>query len=75
MLPGGERPNEARSRRVIKQNLTIALGVICVLAPLAAMGVANLGIAVLFHEGSTVVVVLNAMRLLVYKNTSAKVSG
>ncbi|HEY7090196.1 MAG TPA: heavy metal translocating P-type ATPase [Tepidisphaeraceae bacterium] len=55
------------SRRVILQNLSIALGVICILAPLAAMGVAQLGIAVLFHEGSTVVVVLNAMRLLVYR--------
>lgn len=54
-------------RTIIKQNLLIALGVICVLAPLAAVGTAQLGIAVLFHEGSTVVVVLNAMRLLVYK--------
>ena len=32
-----------------------------------AMGFAYLGVAVLFHEGSTVVVVLNSMRLLVYK--------
>ncbi len=55
------------SRRIIKQNLVIALGVIAVLAPLAALGFAYLGVAVLFHEGSTVVVVLNAMRLLVYR--------
>ena len=55
------------SRRIIKQNLTIALGVIAVLAPLAALGYTYLGVAVLFHEGSTVVVVLNAMRLLMYK--------
>jgi Cd2+/Zn2+-exporting ATPase len=41
--------------------------VICILAPLAALGMAQLGVAVLFHEGSTVVVVLNAMRLLVYR--------
>jgi Cd2+/Zn2+-exporting ATPase len=55
------------SRRIIKQNLVIALGVISVLAPLAAMGFTYLGVAVLFHEGSTIVVVLNAMRLLMYK--------
>jgi Zn2+/Cd2+-exporting ATPase len=41
--------------------------VIAVLAPLAAMGKAYLGVAVLFHEGSTVVVVLNAMRMLVWR--------
>lgn len=56
------------SRRIIKQNLFIALGVIAVLAPLSALGFTYLGVAVLFHEGSTVVVVLNAMRLLVYRS-------
>jgi Cd2+/Zn2+-exporting ATPase len=55
------------SRRIITQNLVIALGVISVLAPLAALGYTYLGVAVLFHEGSTVVVVLNAMRLLFFK--------
>jgi Cd2+/Zn2+-exporting ATPase len=55
------------SRRVIGQNLAIALGVIAVLAPLSALGFTELWIAVLFHEGSTVLVVLNALRLLVYK--------
>ncbi|WP_428938605.1 heavy metal translocating P-type ATPase [Fontivita pretiosa] len=55
------------SRRIIMQNLFIALGVILVLAPLSALGYTYLGVAVLFHEGSTVLVVLNAMRLLVYR--------
>ncbi len=53
-----------RARRTVMQNLVIALGVICVVAPLAALGHTSLGIAVLLHEGSTVVVVLNALRLL-----------
>lgn len=53
-----------RSRRIIRQNLVIALGVIAVVAPLAALGFAHLSMAVLLHEGSTVVVVLNALRLL-----------
>jgi Cd2+/Zn2+-exporting ATPase len=55
------------SRKIIRQNLFIALGVIALLAPAAAMGFAYLGVAVLFHEGSTVVVVLNSMRLLLFK--------
>lgn len=55
------------SRKIIGQNLFIALGVIAVLAPLSAMGFTYLGVAVLFHEGSTVVVVLNSLRLLMFK--------
>jgi Zn2+/Cd2+-exporting ATPase len=52
------------SRRVIAQNLLLALAVILVVAPSAAMGYTPLGLAVLLHEGSTVLVVLNALRLL-----------
>ena len=55
------------ARKIIRQNLVIALGVIAVLAPLSALGFARLGLAVLFHEGSTVVVVLNSLRLLAYR--------
>ncbi len=55
------------SRRIVIQNLVIALGVITVLAPAAALGLAPIGLAVLFHEGSTVVVVLNSLRTLRYR--------
>lgn len=55
------------SRRIILQNLCIALGVIAIMAPTAALGGATLGVAVVAHEGSTVLVVLNALRLLLYK--------
>lgn len=57
-----------QSRRIILQNLIIALGVITLIAPAAALGWATLGVAVLLHEGSTVVVVLNALRLLAYRS-------
>ncbi len=50
--------------RIMRQNLVIALTVILVVAPLAIFGIADLGPAVVFHEGSTVVVVLNALRQL-----------
>ena len=56
-----------RTRQIVTQNLVIALGVILIVAPLGALGFAHLGVAVLLHEGSTVVVVLNALRLLAWK--------
>ncbi len=50
--------------RNMRQNLVIAMGVIVIVAPLAIVGVADLALAVIFHEGSTVVVVGNALRQL-----------
>ncbi|MEX0885090.1 MAG: heavy metal translocating P-type ATPase [Phycisphaeraceae bacterium] len=52
------------ARRIIRQNLVIALGVIMLLAPAGALGFAPISVAVLFHEGSTIVVILNGLRLL-----------
>jgi Cd2+/Zn2+-exporting ATPase len=52
--------------RIIKQNLWVSLGVVAVLIPATIFGL-NIGTAVLFHEGSTIVVVVNALRLLAYK--------
>jgi Cd2+/Zn2+-exporting ATPase len=56
------------TRRIIQQNLAIALGVILFLSLFALTGVAGIGSAVIFHEGSTLLVVLNALRLLAYRN-------
>ena len=51
-----------------KQQAQLSVGgVILIVAPLGALGFAHLGVAVLLHEGSTVVVVLNALRLLAWK--------
>lgn len=55
-----------QSKRTIKQNIVISLGVVVVLVPVTILGLTNIGVAVAFHEGSTVVVVLNALRLLRY---------
>lgn len=57
------------ARAVIRQNLFIALGTIALLIPATMFGWANLGLAVLIHEGSTIVVVFNALRLLTYRAT------
>ncbi len=56
-----------QSKRTIKQNIFISLGVVVMLVPVTILGLANIGLAVAFHEGSTIVVVLNALRLLRYK--------
>ncbi|MCL4103563.1 UNVERIFIED_CONTAM: hypothetical protein GTU68_059642 [Idotea baltica] len=55
------------TNRIIRQNVWISLGMVAILVPASLFGL-SLGIAVLFHEGSTVVVVLNALRLLAYKS-------
>jgi Cd2+/Zn2+-exporting ATPase len=55
------------TRKVIFQNLAIALGVIILLIGLSVTGLASLSLAVVLHEGSTLVVVANALRLLRFK--------
>jgi Cd2+/Zn2+-exporting ATPase len=56
-----------KAKGIIKQNLWISLGVVAILIPSTILGLAGIGIAVLIHEGSTLVVVFNALRLLAYK--------
>lgn len=55
------------SARIIRQNLVIALGVIVLLLIASGFGVIPLSVAVVLHEGSTIVVVLNALRLLAWR--------
>ena len=54
------------SSRIIKQNLWVSLGVVVVLIPATIFGL-GIATAILFHEGSTLVVVANALRLLAYR--------
>jgi Zn2+/Cd2+-exporting ATPase len=53
-----------RARRIIRQNLFISLGTVVVLVSFAMLGKIPLPIGVVGHEGSTVVVVMNSLRLL-----------
>ncbi len=53
-----------RARRVIRQNLVISLGTVVVLVFFALWGKIPLPVGVVGHEGSTVVVVMNSLRLL-----------
>jgi Cd2+/Zn2+-exporting ATPase len=53
-----------RARGIIRQNLFVSLGTVAVLVVLAMLGVIPLTVGVVGHEGSTVVVVMNSLRLL-----------
>lgn len=55
-----------KAKQIIKQNLVISLGMVALLVPLTIMGTIAIGPAVVGHEGSTILVVLNALRLLKY---------
>lgn len=56
-----------KAKGIITQNLIISLGVVAVLIPLTILDIASIGPAVMAHEGSTLIVVFNALRLLAYK--------
>ena len=56
------------SHAVIQQNLWAIFGVVALLIPATLFGWASMGIAVLIHEGATVLVVLNALRLLRFED-------
>ena len=56
-----------QTNRITRQNLYLSLGVVAVLLPATILGL-GIGPAVLAHEGSTLVVVFNALRLLRYKD-------
>ena len=56
------------TRGVILQNVVVSLGVVALLVPATILGL-GIGPAVAVHEGSTLVVVFNALRLLAYRDT------
>ena len=53
-----------RTRRVVVQNVIGSMGMVILLITVGAFGLMSLPVAVVLHEGSTVAVVLNALRLL-----------
>tara|TARA_R110002167_G_scaffold290377_1_gene495357 strand:+ start:1392 stop:3374 length:1983 start_codon:yes stop_codon:yes gene_type:complete len=57
-----------KSKRIIRQNLWVSLGIVVILIPSTLIGWASIGIAILIHEGSTLLVVANALRLLAFKS-------
>jgi Cd2+/Zn2+-exporting ATPase len=56
-----------KASRTIRQNLFLSLGMVAFLIPATLVGWMGIGPAVVLHEGSTLVVVANALRLLGYR--------
>jgi Cd2+/Zn2+-exporting ATPase len=52
---------------VVWQNLAVSILTIGLLAAAAVLGIAGIGSTILVHEGSTLVVVANSLRLLGYR--------
>lgn len=55
-----------QTRSIIRQNVFVSLGVVALLVPATIFGL-GIGPAVAMHEGSTLLVVFNALRLLAYR--------
>ena len=64
-----------QARAVIRQNLYISLAVIALLSITTVAGLARIGVAVVVHEGSTLVVIANALRLLAFRDRAKGFSG
>lgn len=56
------------AKAIIRQNLAISLGVVVIMVVATAFGAVPLAIGVAAHEGSTLVVCLNSLRLLFGRN-------
>lgn len=57
------------TRWIIRQNVFVSLGVVAFLVPATILGL-GIGPAVAVHEGSTLLVVVNALRLLAYRDAT-----
>ena len=57
------------TKSIIRQNLFVSLGIVAILVPSTMMGL-SIGAAVAIHEGSTLLVVFNALRLLGYRRST-----
>jgi Cd2+/Zn2+-exporting ATPase len=55
------------ARKVIRQNVAVSMGMVFILIPLTLSGLIGTTLAVIMHEGSTVAVVINGLRLLAFR--------
>lgn len=60
------------TRTMIRQNVIFSMGVVVALIPLTLFGLVPLSVAVICHEGSTVLVALHGLRLLSRRDAYAK---
>ena len=60
---------------MLRQNLILAIGSILVLALPVVLGFLPLWVAVSFHEGSTLLVALNCLKLLQWRQQASASQG
>lgn len=63
------------ARLIIRQNIVLALGTVVVMVVSSLFGVVPLTVGVFAHEGSTVLVCLNSLRLLFRKGVAGSAPG
>lgn len=61
--------------KIILQNVIFSISVIVILITLNMFGILDLPLAVLFHEGSTILVILNGLRLLGSDKSGEETTG
>jgi Cd2+/Zn2+-exporting ATPase len=61
-----------QARAIIRQNLWVSMAVIAALILATTTGIFGIGPAVLVHEGSTLIVIANALRLLRYDSPAPR---
>lgn len=60
----GAKKKLGKQKKIVSQNLSLALAIILLVSWPASFGIIPLWLAVILHEGSTVIVGMNALRLL-----------
>jgi Cd2+/Zn2+-exporting ATPase len=63
------------TRAIVLQNIAISMAVIGFLIATSILGVVGISVAILFHEGSTLLVVANSLRLLMFGDGASAVAG
>ncbi|MDN6195024.1 MAG: cadmium-translocating P-type ATPase [Atopostipes suicloacalis] len=53
-----------KMKKVIWQNIFFSMAVVVILVVMSSLGLTDIAISVILHEGSTIVVILNGLRLL-----------
>lgn len=64
-----------KARWVVAENLAFSIGVILILVALSLMGALTLPLAVIGHEGSTILVAASGMRLLLMRRRAPEAEG
>ena len=59
------------TRKIVVSNIVISLGIVFALVPVAMLGGLHMTAAVILHEGSTLLVIFNALRLLGFERNQA----